>query len=82
MALSPASAVRALPGRHLSFGGEGAWMFVAWNGGLFQKLSLLPVPEAVSLLQSLLSLAQAGLWETRGTRWIPHLLWPKDILKR
>jgi hypothetical protein len=29
MALSPASAVRALPGRHLSFGGEGAWMFVA-----------------------------------------------------
>ena len=38
MALSPAPAVRALPGSHLSSSGEGAWISGARNRGLSQKL--------------------------------------------
>ena len=38
MAPSPALGVRALPGGHLSYGREGAWMSGAQNMGLSQKL--------------------------------------------
>jgi hypothetical protein len=49
MALSPAQEVRALLGRHLSSGGENAWMSRAPKRGLTQKLchfcSLLTHPS-------------------------------------
>ena len=43
-------------------------------GSVPEAVLLLPVPEAVSLLQSVLSPVQTGLRGTRETRWLPHLL--------
>jgi hypothetical protein len=56
MAPSPALEVRALPGGHLSSGGEGTGISGAETASVPEAVSLLPVPEAVSLLQSTHSL--------------------------
>ena len=60
MAPSPAQAVRALLGRQLSSGSEGAQISGAQNRVCPRSCVLLPVPEAVWLLQSVLS-EQSGL---------------------
>jgi hypothetical protein len=81
MAPSPALAVRALPGGHLSSGGEGALMSGAQNGGLsqklchfclFQKLCCFCSPLAHPL-QFVSWPVQTGLRGTHDTRWLPHL---------
>ena len=48
------------------------------KGSVPGAVLLLPVPEAVSLLQSTLSPVHTGLRGTWDTRWLPHLLWRSE----
>jgi hypothetical protein len=48
------------------------------QGSVPEAVSLLLVPEAVSLLQSALSPEQSGLRGTREPRWLTHLLWGSE----
>ena len=61
MAPSFVQAVRDLLGRQLSSDKEGAQISGAQDGVFPRSCVLLPVPEAVSLLQSALSPVQTGL---------------------
>jgi hypothetical protein len=68
MAPSPAQAVRDLQARQLSSGTEGVRISGVQNQVCPRSCLLLPVPEAVSLLQSVLSPEQSGLWGTPDTK--------------
>ena len=68
MAPSFVQAVRDLLGRQLSSDKEGAQISGAQDGVFPRSCVLLPVPEAVLLLQSILSPEQSGLRGTPNTR--------------
>jgi hypothetical protein len=68
MAPLPAPAVRALLGE------KATGCLETETRSVPETVSLLPVSEAVLLLQSAFSPEQSGLWGTWNPRWLPHLL--------